>query len=58
MSPQAQGYLRAQDMFADNPGLAIVRFLRLLGEEEALPEGRLPSLLRRAARRLLEEGNG
>jgi len=58
VSPQAQGYLRAQDMFADNPGLAIVRFLRLLGEEEALPEGRLPSLLRRAARRLLEEGNG
>ena len=57
VSPRAQGFLDATVLFRDNPGLAVLRFLRLLGEEGALPQGSLPSLLRRAARRLLEEGH-
>lgn len=57
VSPQGQGFLDAEALFRDNPGLAVLRFLRLLGEEGALPQVSMPSLLRRAARRLLEEGH-
>ncbi len=57
VSPRGKGYLDAAALFRDNPSLAILRFLRLLGAEGALPQGSLPFLLRRAARRLLEEGH-
>jgi hypothetical protein len=56
VAPQAEAYRRAAALFRDNPRLATLRFLRLLGEEGALPKDTLPVLLRRAARRLLEDG--
>lgn len=57
VAPQGEGYARAAAMFRENPGLATLRFLRLLGDEGALPRGRMPFLLRRTARRLLENGH-